>query len=81
MLGHWGVNVRRKSPFVLEAVALIVHFEDVDVVGQSVHQRAGEALRTESTGLLVEGEGDGFQDRTPFATLAEGVEEQIGSGA
>ncbi len=66
---------------MLEAVALTVHFEDVYVVGQLVHQRAGEALRTESPGLLVEKEGDGSKDGTPFATLAEGVEEQIGPGA
>ena len=33
-----------------EAVALAVHFEDVDVVGQQIEQRAGQSLGPEHTG-------------------------------
>ena len=41
---------------MLEAVALPVHLQDVDVVGEAVQQRSGEALRPEDLGPLVEGE-------------------------
>ena len=34
---------------VFEAVALAVHFQDVDVVGQSVEKRACEAFGAEGT--------------------------------
>ena len=44
-------------PAVLEAVAVAVHLQDVDVVGEPVKQSAGEALRTEHVGPLVEGHG------------------------
>ena len=33
-----------------EAVALAVHFQDVDVVGEAVQQRAGEPFRAEGLG-------------------------------
>ena len=35
------------SPARLQAVALAVHLEDVDVVGEAVEERAGEALVAE----------------------------------
>src|SRR6516162_2913041 len=37
-----------------EAVALAVHFEDVDVVGEAIQQGAGEPLRAKHAGPLVE---------------------------
>jgi len=40
-----------------EAVAVAVHFEDVDVVGQPIEQRAGEALGAEDLGGLPIGLG------------------------
>ena len=39
---------------VFEAVALAVHFQDVDVVGQSVEKRACEAFGAEGTGPFIE---------------------------
>ena len=45
-----------------EAVAVAVHLQDVDVMGEAVQQRAGEALRAEHLGPLVEGEVGGDQD-------------------
>ena len=41
-------------PAVPEAVAVAVHLRDVDVVGEPVQQRAGEAFRAEDLGPLVE---------------------------
>ena len=39
----------------LEPVALAVHLQDVDVVGEAVQQGPGEPLRPEDLGPLVEG--------------------------
>ena len=38
---------------LLEAVALIVYLQDVDVVGEPVQQRAGQPFRPENFGLLL----------------------------
>jgi hypothetical protein len=57
-LGYlFGVSVRgasRSTLALFEPVAITVHFEDVDVVGEPVEERAGEALRSEHAGPLVE---------------------------
>ena len=37
-----------------EAVAVAVHLQDMDVVGEPVQQRAGEAFRSEHPGPFVE---------------------------
>ena len=42
-------------PALSQPVAFAVHLEDVDVVGEPVEERAGEALRAEHLGPLVEG--------------------------
>ena len=60
-----------------EAVAVAVHLQDVDVVGEPVQQRAGEALRTEHLGPLIERQVGGDQDGAPFVALAEDLEEQF----
>ena len=59
----------------LSTVALAVHLQDVDVVGEPVEQRAGEAFRAEDLRPLVEGEIGGDHDRAPLVTLAEYLEE------
>ena len=41
-------------PTVLEAVALAVHLKDVNAVSEAVQQGAGEPLRAEDLGPLVE---------------------------
>ena len=46
----------------LEAVAVAVHLQDVDMVGEAVQQRSGETLRAEDLGPLVEGKVGGHQD-------------------
>ena len=63
-----------------EAVAVAVHLQDVDVVGEPVQQRAGEAFRSEHLGPLVERQVGGDQDGTPLVALAEDLEEQFRSG-
>ena len=67
-------------PAALEAVALAVHLQDVDVVCETVQQRAGEALRSEHLGPLVEGQVGGDQDGAPFVALAEDLEEEFRTG-
>ena len=60
---------------MLEAVAVAVHLQDVDVVGEAVQQRPGEALRSEHLGPLVEGQIGGDQDGAALVALAEDLEE------
>ena len=64
-------------PAVPEAVAVAVHLQDVDVVGETIRQRSGEPLRTEHPGPLIEGEVGGDQDGPALAALAEDLEEQF----
>ena len=54
----WSLG-RGGFPAALEPVALAVHFQDVDVVGEPVQQRPGEPLRAEDLGPLVEGKVGG----------------------
>ena len=75
----WSLR-RGLLPAVLEAVALAVHFQDVDVVGEAVQQRAGEVLRSEHLGPLVEEQVGRHQDGAPFVALAEDLEEEFRSG-
>ena len=65
---------------VPEAVAVAVHLQDVDVVGEPVQQRSGQPLRVEHVGPFVEGQVGGHQDGSPIAALAEDLEEQFRSG-
>ena len=50
------------------------------MVGQAVQQRAGETLRAEDRGPLVEGQVGGDQDGTPLVALAEHLEEEFCPG-
>ena len=63
-----------------EAVAAAVRLQYVDVVGEPVQQRAGEALRTEHVGTLVERQVGVDQDGPALAVLVENLEEQFRSG-
>ena len=58
-------------PAVLEAVAVAVHLQDVDVVGETVQQRPGQPFRPEDFGPFVEGQVGGDQDGAPLVALAE----------
>ena len=67
-------------PAVLETVAVAVHLQDVNVVGEPVKQSAGEPLGAEHVGPLVEGQVGGDQDGAPFVALAEDLEEEFRAG-
>ena len=64
---------------LLEAIAVAVHGQDADVVGEPVQQGAGEPLRSQDGFPVLEREvrRDG---RAPLVALREGLEEQLGSG-
>lgn len=50
-----GVSARPSRFSLCEAVGLAVHLEDMDVVGQSVEERACEAFFTERGSPFIEG--------------------------
>ena len=50
------------------------------MVGEPVQQGAGEALRAEDLGPLVEGQDGGDQDGAAFVALAEDLEEEFRAG-
>jgi hypothetical protein len=58
-LGGIGSAIGRWVPFaaaLLEAIAVAVHLQDVDVMGKPIQQSAGEAFGAEDLGPFVEGE-------------------------
>ena len=67
-------------PTLLEAVALAVHLKDVNAVSEAVQECAGQPLRAEDLGPLVEGQVGGDQDRTSLVALAEDLEEELRAG-
>ena len=72
------VSSRGLTPAALvEPVAVTVHLEDVDVVGEAIEERAGEALGAEHLGPFVEGQIGGDQGRAPLVALAEHLEQQL----
>ena len=48
-------------PALLQAVAVAVHLQDVDVVGEAVEQGSGKALGAKDLGPLLEGQVAGDQ--------------------
>ena len=75
----WSLG-RGGFPAVPEAVAIAVHLQDVDVVGETVQQGPGEPLRPEDLGPLVEGKVGGHRYGAPLVALAEHLEEQFRAG-
>src|SRR5277367_4464340 len=65
---------------LLEAIAVAVHFEDVDVVCQPIEQRAGQPLGPEDTGPFVERQVGGDDGGAALVTLAEDLEQELGAG-
>ena len=65
---------------VSETVAFAVGLDDVDAVGESVEECAGESLVAEDLGPLLEGEVGRHQNALPFVGTAEHLEEQLGAG-
>jgi len=56
-----GVGGTAFVPALLKAIAVAVHLQDVDMVGEAVEQSTGEALGTEDLGPLLEGQVAGDQ--------------------
>jgi hypothetical protein len=52
----------------------------MDMMGQAVEQGAGEPLGSEHAGPFIERQIAGDEGRTPFVTLAEDLEHQLGAG-
>ena len=69
-------------PFLalVETIALAVHFQDMDMVGEAVQQSPGQAFRAEYLRPLIERRVGGHQDRAPLVALAEDFEQQLGAG-
>ena len=63
---------------LIEPVALAVHLEDVEVVGEAIEERPGEALGAEYLGPFVERRVRGHQGRAALLALAEDLEQQLG---
>ena len=55
--GGWGLF----AATLLEAVAVAVHLQDVDVVGKPIEQGAGQPFRAEDFGPFLEGQIAGHQ--------------------
>ncbi len=56
-----------------------VHLADVDVVGEPVEKRAGEALLAEGRGPLVEGQVRDDDSDAAFVALADQFEQELGT--
>ena len=78
--GLFGGRVRAPRSALLEPVALAVHLQDMDVVGDAVEQCAGEALAGEDRGPFLEGQVRGHDGCAVFVAAAEDIEQQLASG-
>jgi hypothetical protein len=72
--------LREMALAMLEPEAVPIHLEDMDVMGETIEQRAGQPLGTEHAGPLVEGQVAGDDDRAALVALAEDLEQQLGAG-
>ena len=59
--GGLGVGGRAFVPALLQAIAVAVHLQDMNVVGEPVEQGSSEALGAEDLGPLLEGQVAGDQ--------------------
>ena len=65
---------------LFEAVAVAVHLQDVDMMGEPVEQSAGQAFGAEDLGPLLKRQIAGDQRGAAFVALAEDLEQQLGAG-
>lgn len=65
---------------MLEAVAVAVHFENVDVVCQAIEQGAGETFRVEHAGPVFEGQVRSDDRGAALVTLRDHLEQKFGAG-
>ena len=57
-------------PNDFETIAVAVHLQNVNVMGQSIQERSGETFRSEDLGPFGERQIAGHQRRRPFVALA-----------
>ena len=62
-----------------EPIGFGVHFQNMDVVPESIEQRTGQTLRSEHIGPLIEGQIGGHQRGAILVTPAEDFEQQLGA--
>jgi hypothetical protein len=74
-----GIGAGSATLALLEAIAVAVHLEDVDVVGEAVEQGPGQPLGGEHAGPLVEGQIAGDDGGAALVALAEDLEQQLGT--
>lgn len=60
-----------------EPVAVAIHLQNMDMVGEAIEKRTGEPFRTEHQGPFVEWQVAGHESGAAFVTLAEDLEEQF----
>lgn len=60
-----------------ETIAFAVHLQDVDVVGDAVKQRAGQALGSECFGPFVKRQVAGDQGGPALVALQDQLEKQL----
>ena len=79
---RWLVTFGGFPPFLalVETIALAVHLQDMDVVGETVEQGPGQAFRAEHFRPLVKGQIAGHQGGATLVTLAEHLEQEFGAG-
>src|SRR5690349_22065720 len=65
---------------LFEPIAVAVHFEDVDVVGQPVEERTRQPLGPEHACPFVEWQIAGDAGGAALVALAEDLEQQLGAG-
>jgi hypothetical protein len=63
-----------------QPIAVAVHLEDVDVMGEPIEQGARQALGAEHGGPLVERQIAGDDGGATLVALAEHLEQQLGAG-
>ena len=73
-------RVLASRPALLEPVALAVHLQDMDMVGDAVEQRAGEALAGKDRGPFLEGQVRGDDGGAVLVAPAEDVEQELAAG-
>ena len=75
--GFWGF-----PPFLalVKPVAVAVHLQDMDMVGETVEQRSCQSFGSEHFGPFIEGQIAGQQGGTLFVSLAEHLEQKFRAG-
>ena len=65
---------------LFEAITVAVHFQDVDVVGQPIEQRAGQPLGPEHAGSFVKWQIGSDDSSATLVALAEDLEQELSAG-